>query len=424
MSTTLPLAGAAPAPSVVTWARWTVVLATLGLMVSPPVANLFQLVLYALFIGSPTLRARLWATRREPMVMGAVAFLAILAVAAFYSAAGLQAGLASLWNWRKLLMLPLAAALFQEPAWKLRFMRIFAVAATVAAALSIAFYLFQVAYPFGPAMQDGTPGIIVRNHATQGMVFGVAAFFAACFPLLGLSGTRRARLAWALALVILLGNIAFVTIGRSGYVVALAGAVTLAAGWSLSRGHGLLRTAGLGLLLLALVAGVLWATPKSRERILQGVHEIQTYAEATEVTSMGIRIYFWKTTPALIARKPLLGWGTGGFEAAYRQEVAGRSGNAGLVTSDPHNQYLKIMTEQGLLGFAVFVAFLASLLRQRPRREFRILGLGVLLAWCGTGLANAHFSTFAEGNLLYTWLGVLLATAGAQAASRPGPPAT
>ncbi len=342
------------------------------------------------------------------MVIAAMAFLAVLAAGALYSAAGWQAGLASLWNWRKLLMLPLAAALMQDVAWKLRLLHVFAVTSTVAALISTVLYLLDVAYPFGPHMQDGTPGIILRNHATQGMIFGVAAFTAGTFVLLRMTRSLQEDVAWTLAFLALMANISFVTIGRSGYVVALAGVITLAIGWGQARGLRPWTTALVGLLLLATVAAALWGTPKSRARILQGVHEIQTYTQATEVTSMGIRIYFWKTTPELIAQRPLFGWGTGGFEAAYRQQVAGRPGNAGLPTSDPHNQYLKIMTEQGLVGFAAFLAFLVALLRQKASREFRMLGLGVLLAWSGTSLANSHFSTFAEGNLLYIWLGAML----------------
>jgi hypothetical protein len=32
-----------------------------------------------------------------------------------------------------------------------------------------------------------------------------------------------------------------------------------------------------------------------------------------------------------------------------------------------------------------------------------------MISWCATSLANAHFSTFVEGRLLFFWLGVFLA---------------
>jgi hypothetical protein len=37
------------------------------------------------------------------------------------------------------------------------------------------------------------------------------------------------------------------------------------------------------------------------------------------------------------------------------------------------------------------------------------LAAAALVGWCATSLANSHFSTFAEGRLLFFWLGAMLA---------------
>jgi O-antigen ligase len=82
----------------------------------------------------------------------------------------------------------------------------------------------------------------------------------------------------------------------------------------------------------------------------------------------------------------------------------------GMPTHDPHNQFLKIAAEHGLLGLAVFLALLAAAFRQRGAPPpYRLLGLGVLAAWCATSLFNSHFSTFAEGRFIWLWLGACLA---------------
>jgi len=124
---------------------------------------------------------------------------------------------------------------------------------------------------------------------------------------------------------------------------------------------------------------------------------------------MGIRMYFWKNTLELIKEKPLLGYGTGAFESAYREHISKQTGVAATITSDPHNQFLKIATEHGLFGLFVFFAFLASSLRQKSSAPYSMLGLGVLCAWMATSLANSHFSTFSEGIFIFTWIGVMLA---------------
>src|SRR5205814_9338384 len=109
-----------------------------------------------------------------------------------------------------------------------------------------------------------------------------------------------------------------------------------------------------------------------QDRMVLAVAEIDHYSTDTRVTDMGVRIHFWKNTVGMIRDRPLLGVGTAGFETEYRSRVAGRTGMAGRVTADPHNQFMKIAAEQGLVGFAVFLAFLgAAAFGQHPPPPFR-----------------------------------------------------
>ena len=131
---------------------------------------------------------------------------------------------------------------------------------------------------------------------------------------------------------------------------------------------------------------------------------------------MGIRMVFWKNTIQMLKNRPLLGYGTGAFKTGYQQQVANQSGVEATVTADPHNQFMKIVGEHGILGLAIFIGFLISAYQQRASRPYQLLGLGVLSAWIATSMANSHFSTFAEGSFIYIWLGAMLAKEN----SRPG----
>lgn len=386
-------------------ARWIVIASLPALMVSPPLTNLLQALLLALMLGSPELRARLWAARHQPMVQGALAFFAVLVAGAFYGAATPADGFGMVWGWRKLLLVPLAAALFDDARWKTRLLCVFVAVSAVTALAALVLGLLQIPLPVAARV----PGVIVRNHATQGVVFAAAAFAAAALALFNLDTGARRRVLWAGCGVVILAALLLVTPGRSGYVVLLAGAAAMAIGWTLAARRSLLVAAAAAVVLVAVAAGLLAASPVARQRIQQGVDEMRTYTEASELTSMGIRMYFWQNSLALIAQKPVFGWGTGAFEVAYAGEVAGRPGLAGTTTSDPHNQFLKIAAEHGLVGLAVFLGFLVTLTRQRTALPWRVLGLGAALGWCGTSLASSHFSTFAEGTLIYLWLGAVLA---------------
>jgi O-antigen ligase len=251
-------------------------------------------------------------------------------------------------------------------------------------------------------------GIVIRNHATQGMVFAVAAFAAAALvkyePLSG------KRILLATAALLFFANIVFVTPGRSGYAVMVVLSAVLPLVWFAgSRARMLKRlTAAAGL--AALTVAALASSPVARDRMDRGVTEVQTYEQAgKDVTSMGQRVIYARNTLQLIAERPLLGHGTGAFETVYGRKVEGRPGMEGLKIHDPHNQYLKIAAEHGLIGLTFFLAFIGAAFLQRCAAPYRLLGLGVLIAWCVTSLFSSHFSTFSEGRFIALWLGAFLA---------------
>lgn len=395
---------ARPAPRALQAARLLVIACVIGLMFSPALANTAELVLFILMLGVGALRRRLWLALRQPLVTGALAFYAVMLLGLTYTAADWPVAFGMLHGWRKILLLPIAVALFDEVRSKLALLQVFVGIAAGAALVSFGGAILGS----GPAIgaTDLAIGIVVRNHAAQGMLFAAAAFGAAALVLME---TGRRRWGWAALALLLVANVVLVTPGRSGYIVLLASTATLGMGWVVIRYGSAWRALAAGGVLATLLLGALLASPVARERIDLAVNEVVDYRQAREITSMGIRMHFWRNAVSLIEQRPFIGWGTGSYGPVYEREVAGREGIAGVVTNDPHNQFLKIAAEHGLLGLGVFLGFLLMALRQRPRAEFRMLGLGVLGAWCATSLANSHFSTFVEGSFLYLWLGVMLA---------------
>ncbi len=380
-------------------ARSAVIAMLVLIMVSPPLANLAQAVLIVLVLGVPDLRRRLVQAAKQPMVMGSLLFAAILVGAAIYGEAPASTSLESLSGWRKILLLPIVAALFDDHRWKVRLLHIFIVAAVVLAVVSTLLMAFGASVPGKP------PGIVVRNHSTQGLMFALAAFSA--FILADGSDSKARGITLRAAAFVLVFNIVVVTPGKSGYLALLV--FSAVGALYLLRNATLWRRVVIGSGAVAVMALFLALSPQSRAKIQQGIDEALEYRREVAVSSMGQRVYFWRNTIELIRLHPILGVGTGGFEGAYSNFVQGRTGMDGIVTGDPHNQYLKFAAEQGLLGLAVFLAFLISVFRQRVDARFYALGIGALLVWCCTSLANAHFSTFTEGSVIFAWLGAMLA---------------
>jgi len=75
-------------------------------------------------------------------------------------------------------------------------------------------------------------------------------------------------------------------------------------------------------------------------------------------SSAGLRMGFYKNSIELIKKHPMLGVGTGSFKPEYAEQIGLTEGLQ--ATSNPHNQYLLIAIETGLIGLFVFLFFLLS----------------------------------------------------------------
>lgn len=393
-------------------ARYLLIAFPVVLMISVSAAVALEVAIYILFVASASLRSRLLRTLRRPESIALFVFGGVLALGMLYGEAPWEVRLRTLAGWRKLLLFPMAVAVFADEASRRIFLRVLVGFCIVVALLS--FLLDSLGVVIAPRL---SAGVIVHNYITQGMLLTIGAAIAAATllrpqafsgdPLLG------NRPAMGAALLAFLTNIAFVMLGRSGYVAVLVAMALIVA--TLAPVASRLRIAA-AIGVLAVIAMMIAVSERARTRIALAIEEIRTAETAPQVTSVGVRFVMWKNTLSMIAKNPVLGVGTGSFEQGYRREVAGRTTPNQAPTDDPHNQFLRILAEQGLLGLAAFGTFIVLCLAAPAPTPYRQLAAAVLLAWCATSLFSSHFATFVEGRLIFLWLGVMLAGA------RPKPP--
>lgn len=376
--------------------RWLIVAEFISLFIATSLTSVIEIILFATVLYCfGKLRGRMVPSLHQPVVAMTLVLIGVLFLGMCYGSVPFFEKIRILMGWRKLLLLLLALLVFDEAPWKERLARIVVGAALAGVLLS---YLGLLGY---------TPTIVVHNHATQGMYFAVGAF-AAVVLLFSPSGAARMTpaLRWGLGIsaALLVLNVIFVTSGRSGYLALLVLACVACLG--LFRGRirlGLTVFVPLAIVLMFLLSSV------ASQRLTQGMDEMRDYKQEKNYTSMGIRMVMWTNTAQLIRERPLFGYGLGGLKEAYREKVKGISGWGGIVIDDPHNQYLKVTAELGLVGLLVFLGFIGSFSLQGVSGADRILGLGVLLAWCATSLFSGHFSTAGEGRFLMLWCGTQFA---------------
>jgi len=379
-------------------ARGLFALAAIGSVTSPPVANIAAALGLIAFCAIPGAWPRLRAAAARPLGRGVLVFLLTMAVAMLWADAPWGRRLAAWWSWRPLILMLVGTALFDSAAARDRFARVLVGALALAAVASFVLRMMP-----NPVVIDD-PGILLRNHTTQGMAF-VAGTALAVLLAWGRPVSARGRWLLVGALLLFFANIALIATGRSGHVALLVAAALSAA--AVLRGR-----QRWWVLVLIPVAGtlVLASSPMVRDRFTQAYGELGTVQTAPAETSMGLRLIIWPTTLDLIAERPLLGYGVGGFAPAYARLIHQRYSDwRAAEAKDTHNQYLHVVVEAGMPGALAFLFFLAGVLRQRAPPPYRGVGLALFAAWLTTSLLNSHFQTFAEAHLIGLVLGVLLA---------------
>ncbi len=374
------------------------------MQLSTSVSVVVELLIYVAILLLPQLWPRLLGAIRLPVGFACLAFIAAIAIATLYGAAPWLERVTGFAAWRRAWLLPIAAAVFDDERSKRLALNVMVWSCVLAALAS--FVTAAGSIIITPRLYDG---IIFRNYANQGITFSVAASvcIAALMRPRAFAGARLLGTRWLMsaALAVLVFDIVFVLWGRTGYVALSV--IMVATVFGLAHGSWRAKAAA-GLAVVICSAILLAASPNGRNRIGQALHDIATVDQSAEGTQLGERLVMWRNALRMIAAHPIVGVGTGSFHAGYRPLVQDVPGWRGYETDDPHNQYLKIWGEQGLLGIAAFLLLIVGGLTTPAPTPYRQLAVAALLAWCASSFANSHFSTFAEGRLIFFWLGAML----------------
>ncbi|MCK9395383.1 MAG: O-antigen ligase family protein [Methylobacter sp.] len=326
-------------------------------------------------------------------------FFAWLIISSLYADTSWTDKVDTLSSWKKLFFTFVLFGLFYQPQWKARFIYCYLAAMSLAAVIAIPLWLQDIHVRSGREA-----GIFMTNHSSQSLAFVVAAL--CCIYLLkeSLSWQKKCLLVGVFFLFLI--NIFFISPSRSGYLalpVAAAFAFVNLFGYKkLQHVHGIIAGA---LLLVVLTSSTL------QQRIKLGLEEKTNYQTSENITSIGIRVVFAQNTLELIRQKPLLGYGTSSFKSVYGSHVAAKYQDwRGVPASDPHNQYLFVWLENGLVGLVLFLAYIFTAIRQGASQQpYGAIAASVLVAIAATSLFNSNFKTFPEGHLLAFFVGCLLA---------------
>lgn len=381
-----------------TLCRWSAIVAAIASSISTAVTGVACVVMLLAWLVSGELFRSLKNSAEQPAGKMLLVFFVWLLIGAFYAETDWADRVDTLLSWKKLAFTFVLLGLFYQTHWKHLFVKSYLIVMIFAALIAVPLWLADVSVRAGRE-----PGIFMTNYASQSMAFIAAAV--CCVFLLKQSSVQKKWLLGA-AIVLFAFDIFFISTARSAYL-----AFPLAMIFAVSYLYGfkkLPRIIGAAGILLAVI--VLSSTTL-QQRIEKGMAEKADYQTSEKPTSIGIRMVLAKNSIALIKQRPLFGYGTSSFKTTYGAYVASKYSDwRGEPISDPHNQYLYVWLENGLIGLLVFFTYIVVTIRQGLYcPPYGAMAASFLIAVCVSSLFNSHFKTFPEGTLLAFFVGILLA---------------
>ncbi len=327
-------------------------------------------------------------------------FFAWLIIGTIYAETSWHDKFDTLLSWKKLIYTFILLGLFYTEKWKNYFINSYIIFMGIASILGLILWLMNLVVREG-AGHDA--GIFMTNYATQSTAF-IAALLG-CIFLFHQTASRLKRYFLALAICLFIFNIFFISGARTAYL-ALPIAIIFAIG-SLHSYKKLPIITVASICLLGLIA----SSHTLQQRVDEGIKEFKSYDTSPYISSIGVRVIFAKNTLEIIKQKPILGFGTSSFESVYGQYVAAHyQGWRALTTTDPHNIYLYVCLENGIIGLIIFLSYIFIALQQGLQQAFYgKIAASFLMAITVASLFNSYFKTFPEGHLLAFFIGILLA---------------
>jgi O-antigen ligase len=382
-------------------AQWAAVALGFSIPLLVALDNVLLAIVLAGWLASGAWRAK-WSTVRGNRVgLAALVLYGLLFAGTLYGERNPGDTPFYLAKYIDLLFIPVFAFVLREELARRR--AIYALAAGLAVVLVLSYLIqFGVIPRTNIFTKDFSQPVVLKTRQTHNLLMALGAFLFAQLALA--AGTQRLRQIWAALALLAAANLTLFVQGATGYVVL--GVLVLYLGYGLRGQRGL--TWAIGAVAAVVLALTLVSGP-FQQRIAQIRSEISQWQPGipNASSSVGTRLEFYRLTFGIVRDRPLLGSGTGSFAKAYEEKTKGQ---AVLPSRNPHNEYLHILVQLGLVGLAALLYLFWTHWRLAPRLASPLehhLARGLVLAMAVGCLFNSWLLDHTEG-LLYAWFTGLL----------------
>lgn len=331
--------------------------------------------LFALFCIRPATYRDLFAENNY-LPIGLLLFV-WLGISLFWS----DNGSISDWlKYREFLLLPLFVWCFSEPHWQR-----YGVLALFSGLLLACLITFLVYFDLSPTSS--------KFHSLGNHIFhGVTLSFFAYLALIAAERHRKFALFFIASFIAAFICVFLLREGRTGFIL-FATLVFLFiihyVQWRVYKWH----LMGIAIAVIALITYLMLLDLNTSTDF----DLIDTPLSLDYLAQLDIRFEYYLNTFILVLENGLFGVGLGDFSSVYRQIITEHFNYWGM-TDNPHNEYLMIISQTGVIGLILFLWFLAALLKQA--RHTNSISLGALLVVLISCLFNSSFLDNNDGAFL------------------------
>lgn len=377
-------------------AQWAAIALGVSIPISVAFDNVLLVVVLAGWLLSGDYREALRAVGRSRMMLAALVLYGLLLAGMLRGDGDTGEAARVLGKYLNLLFIPVFAVLLREAPRRRCALLGFAVSLGLTLVLS---YLLAAGVPFPRWMVlgDTSNPAVFKQYLTHGILLAFGAFLFA--QLAFAASTPKQRAFWAVAALLAAANVLIMMQGRTGHLVLILLALYLGFAWRGWRG---LAISGAAVTVMVTALIYVPGTFQERYGLTAGDHASSKASKGAQVSNKQ-RLDFYRTSLAIIREHPLLGIGTGGFPRAYADKTRGTDV---VQTRNPHNEYLYIAAQLGIVGLAALLWLFAQHWRESARLASPLecrLSRGLLLAIAFACLFNSLLLDHTEG-LLYAWL--------------------
>ncbi|MBR0904607.1 O-antigen ligase [Bradyrhizobium liaoningense] len=241
---------------------------------------------------------------------------------------------------------------------------------------------------------NAVPGVPVKNYIDQSQSFALCAIVLA-WPILESFKSQKSVFALLLLAIsgAFLANLAFVVLARSA-LVYIPIMLVLFSIFYLPRKF--LYHAIVGGALL--IASLWFASTNLQDRTRSISLEYSKFSVGHDITSVGLRLEYWRKSFSFLLEAPVFGHGTGSVQMLFDQAAKAQTGLAAETISNPHNQILNVAVQWGMVGCTVLVAmWISHLLLFRGPGFYSWLGSIAVVQNIVSSMFNSHLFDFVPG---------------------------